>query len=98
MGSGKGRQKRAQAKKTNNNAATAKGLSRKATAEDVSIEDKIRMNAVGDAVKDLVGAAQGDDSEGFTAAFAQIKQIAEQVDLKGFLNAVHVPEDAGEYE
>jgi hypothetical protein len=52
-----------------------------------------------DALKDVVGELVGgvDDADGFAAALAAMRQIGQGVDLQEILNAVHVPDDAGEY-
>jgi hypothetical protein len=53
-----------------------------------------RWDALKDAVGELAGAA--DDADGFAAAFAALRQIGQGVDLSEVLNALHVPDDAGE--
>lgn len=57
-----------------------------------------QMNAFADAMRDAVSGAAARDSVGFGAAFDQARQIASGIDLHEVVNAVHVPEDAGEHE
>lgn len=54
-----------------------------------------RWDALKDVVGELVGAV--DDADGFAAALAAVRQIGQGIDLQEILNAVHVPDDAGEY-
>jgi hypothetical protein len=56
------------------------------------------MNAFADAMRDVVNAAAARDSVGFGAAFDQGRQVASGMDLREIVNAVHVPEGAGEHE
>lgn len=58
-------------------------------------ETQARWDALKDAVGELAAAAG--DPDGFTAAFAALAQIGEGLDVHEILNAVHVPDDAGEH-
>lgn len=63
--------------------------------KQLSSESQARWDALKDAVWELVGAAG--DPDGFPAAFAALRQIGRGLDMKEILNALHVPEDAGEH-
>lgn len=66
---------------------------------DLGPDEKARMTAFGDAVREVVDSAG--DEEGFTAAFAQMSQIASGIspeDMARIRDSVHVPDDAGEHE
>ena len=47
---------------------------------------------------DVLNGAVARDSEGFGAAFDQGRQVASGIELAEILDALHVPEDAGEHE
>ncbi len=63
--------------------------------KDLSDDARARWEALKDAVGELAGAAG--DSDGFTAAFAAMRQVVQGIDTQEILNVVHVPDDAGEY-
>src|SRR3712207_6213545 len=65
-------------------------------AKELDKQSQERWQAFGDNVRDLVEGA--DDEEGFKAAWAALKQVSSQLDGESFLNALHIPKDAGEYE
>lgn len=54
-----------------------------------------RWNAVGDAASRFAGAVISGDEEGASAADAQMRTIP--LDLTRVLNAIHVPDDAGDW-
>ena len=62
-----------------------------------SARSQAQMNVFGDAMRDVVNGATAHDGVGFAAAFDQGRQIASGVDLDEVVNAVHVPDDAGEH-
>jgi hypothetical protein len=63
--------------------------------QGLSSETQARWDALKDAVSEL--AATADDADGFTAAFAALAQIGGRLDIEEVLNALHVPDDAGEH-
>jgi len=67
---------------------------------EVSGLEKAQMQAFKGTLTELVEAAQSEDSEGFDAAAAQMRQLADNslLNSEEFLNSLHVPDDAGEYE
>lgn len=65
-------------------------------ARSVAAEQHGRLEAFGDAVRDVVAGA--DDPPGFLAAFEQARQLASGIDTHEVLNSLHVPEGAGEHE
>lgn len=56
------------------------------------------MHAFVDAMRDAVSGAATSDSAGFRAAFDQARQVGSGIHLDQIVDAVHVPEDAGEHE
>ncbi|HTU84668.1 MAG TPA: hypothetical protein VMF57_03780 [Solirubrobacteraceae bacterium] len=63
--------------------------------QELSGYAQARWDALKDVVGELVGAV--DDADAFTAALAAMRQIGQGTDLQEIVNAVHVPDDAGEY-
>ncbi len=61
-------------------------------------EQHARLEAFGDAVRDVVAGATDDDASGFRAAFDQVRHLGAGVDPEEMLNSLHVPDGAGEYE
>jgi hypothetical protein len=59
---------------------------------------KAQMDAFADAMRDALNGTTARDSEGFGAAFEHGRQVASGIDLAEIVDAVHVPEDAGEHE
>jgi hypothetical protein len=57
-----------------------------------------QTDAFADAMRDAVSGAAAGDSVGFRAAFDQARQVASGMDLHEIVDAVHVPDDAGEHE
>lgn len=70
----------------------------RAIAQGLPARSRAQMNAFADAMRDAVNGAAARDSVGFGAAFDQGRQIASGMDLDEVVDAVHVPEDAGEHE
>jgi len=68
------------------------------TARMLPPRSKAQMDAFADAMRDVLNGAAAHDTEGFSAAFDQGRQIASGLDLREIINSVHVPEDAGEHE
>lgn len=64
-------------------------------ARELSGDAQVRWDALKDTVAELVGAL--DDPDGFSAASAALRQVGQSVDMAEVLNALHVPEDAGEH-
>jgi hypothetical protein len=58
-------------------------------------DEAARWSHFGETVTDLVAARTADELD---AAIASMQQAAKGLDSKAWLNALHVPEDAGEYE
>jgi hypothetical protein len=69
----------------------------KADGEPTELDEaaQTRWDALKHAVVELAGAAG--DADGFAAAFAAMRQVGRGIDPQEVLNAVHVPDDAGEY-
>lgn len=59
------------------------------------MQTQARWDALKDAVGELAGAAG--DPDGFPAAFAAFRQIGQGLDMEEVVNALHVPDDAGEH-
>lgn len=59
-------------------------------------EEDARWEAFSDSAHSLTEAALVGDKEGFEAASHEMRQISGKLDAEAFLNAVHVPKDAGE--
>jgi hypothetical protein len=70
----------------------------RALAQMLPAQAKAQMNASADAMRDAVRGAAAGDSVGFGAAFDQARQVASGMDLHEIVDAVHVPDDAGEHE
>jgi hypothetical protein len=58
-------------------------------------EVQARWSALADTVRQMVSAT--DDAEGFQAACNEMRQLGHGIDHQQILNALHVPEDAGEH-
>jgi hypothetical protein len=58
-------------------------------------ETQVRWDALKDSVVELSAAVL--DPDGFSAAFAQLTQIGRGLDMAEIINAVHLPDDAGEH-
>lgn len=70
----------------------------RAVARGLPARSRAQMNAFADAMRDAVSGAAARDSVGFGAAFDQARQVASGMDLHKIVDAVHVPDDAGEHE
>lgn len=64
----------------------------------MAAEQHARLEAFGDAVRDVVAGTAGNDASGFRAAFDQARQLASGIDTDEMLDSLHVPEGAGEHE
>jgi hypothetical protein len=62
-----------------------------------SARSQAQLDAFADAMRDVLNGAVADDSEGFSAALDQGRQIASGIDHAEIIDALHVPEDAGEH-
>ncbi len=62
---------------------------------ELGTETQARWQALKDAARELAPATG--DPDGFAAAFAALSQISRGLDVDEVLDAVHVPEDAGEH-
>lgn len=62
---------------------------------ELSREMQLRWDALKDSVVELSTAIL--DPEGFSAAFAQLRQLGRGLDIAEIINAVHLPDDAGEH-
>jgi hypothetical protein len=60
--------------------------------------DRERMEILHEQAREIADAAHSGDNVGFGAAFAAFGQAAKQIDQVAFLNSLHVPKDAGEWE
>lgn len=65
--------------------------------EPLSRDQQDSWDAFKDAAKDVAAAVPGGEVD-LKAAFAALKQVSERLDSQAFLNALHVPKDAGEHE
>lgn len=63
--------------------------------QELTDDSQARWDAAKDAVADLVRAAQ--DPDGLEAALAAVQHMARGIDLNEIVNALHVPDDAGEH-
>jgi hypothetical protein len=54
-----------------------------------------RWDTLTDTVRQVASAT--DDVEGFQAAYNEMRQLGHGIDVQQILNALHVPEDAGEH-
>jgi hypothetical protein len=70
----------------------------RAVAQMLPAQAQAQMDAFGDAMRDAVSGAAAGDSIGFGAAFDQARQVASGMDLHEIVDAMHVPDDAGEHE
>ena len=64
-------------------------------------DEKARWELAGEATQELAKAVVGPGAkseEEIAAALAQLRQLTKNMDLQRMLNALHVPEDAGDYE
>ena len=61
-------------------------------------EQQARLEAFGEAMRDVVAGATDDDASGLRAAFDQTQHIAAGIDTHEVINSLHVPDGAGEYE
>ena len=66
--------------------------------EEMDKDQEIGWKAFADDVHDVADAARQGDTEGLGAATSAMTQQASQLDPQVFLNSLHVPEDAGQYE
>ena len=62
---------------------------------ELSRETLARWDALKDAVVELSASVL--DPNGFGAAFAQLRQVGQGLDMAEIINAVHLPDDAGEH-
>lgn len=65
--------------------------------QPLSDEARVRLNALGDAMHDIVAGAFGSAREEFEAAFEHGRQVGSVIDTKEVIDALHVSEDAGEH-
>ncbi len=59
------------------------------------LDVQARWDTLADTVRQVASAT--DDAEGFQAAFNAMRQVGRGIDHQQILNALHVPEDAGEH-
>jgi hypothetical protein len=64
---------------------------------ELTNDERVRFQMVSATARDLLAGAL-DDDEAFGAALAAFRQVGAGIDVNAQLNALHVPEDAGEYE
>lgn len=62
---------------------------------ELSAVPQERWDALKDAVNEVAGTAG--DTDGFVAAFAAMRQVGQGIDVQEVIDALHIPEDAGEY-
>src|SRR5439155_19982547 len=74
------------------------GDERAGAPQPLLARSRAQMDAFADAMRDVVNGATARDSEGFSAAFEQGRQVASGIDHAEIVDAVHVPEGAGEHE
>lgn len=68
-----------------------------AAPQPLSEDARVRLNALGDAMHDIVAGAFGSDREEFAAAFEHGRQIGSAMDTNEVIDALHIPDDAGEH-
>lgn len=69
----------------------------RAVAQGLPARSEAQMRAFADAMRDVINGAAARDSVGLGAAFDRTRQVASWMDLAEIVNAVHVPDDAGEH-